>query len=487
VRRTVVIVVAAAVGLAFAGHAAAAPSARIAALQVALRSHGLYEGTVDGLNGPLTRSALLAFQRDHRIRPTGKVGMATRCQLGRLGTPPLGQRVLTRGRVGWDVTSLEFRLRRYGLAAKRVDGRFDAATAAALRRFQRMQGLRADGIAGARTFRALAHPKRSQATKGPARPSIRVHAVRPGEGFAQIARHFGVSAVKLARTNGLTLGSVIVPGQRLRIPGRTGSSPSPKPAAPLVLHTVQAGEGFITIARRYGISAARLATANGLSLRSVISPGQQLRIPGHRVPVTTPARQAAERTASTTTYHTVRAGESFFSIAQRYHVSPWRLAQASRLHLMSTIVPGQRLVLPPGAHLESTGPSVDRDAVRVAIDRWSAAYGVDPRLARALAWMESGFQEDVVSSAGAIGVMQLLPETWQWVDTVLLGESTPRTYDGNVRAGVRYLRWQLDQFGGDVRLALAGYYQGARAVRERGLFDDTKQYVSVIQKLYGSV
>jgi soluble lytic murein transglycosylase-like protein len=186
-------------------------------------------------------------------------------------------------------------------------------------------------------------------------------------------------------------------------------------------------------------------------------------------------------------YHTVAAGESFFSIAQRYHVSPWRLAQASHLRLMSTIVPGQRLTLPPGAHLASTGPAVDRGAVRVAIDRWAAAYGVDPELARALAWMESGFQEDVVSSAGAVGVMQLLPETWDWVDTVLLGESTPRTYDGNVRAGVRYLRWQLDQFGGDVRLALAGYYQGARAVRDRGLFDDTKQYVAVILQLYGSV
>jgi soluble lytic murein transglycosylase-like protein len=83
--------------------------------------------------------------------------------------------------------------------------------------------------------------------------------------------------------------------------------------------------------------------------------------------------------------------------------------------------------------------------------------------------------------------MQLLPETWEWVDTMLLGEVTPRTYDGNVRAGVRYLRWQLDQFNGDVRLALAGYYQGARAVRERGLFDDTKQYVSVILQLYGAV
>jgi soluble lytic murein transglycosylase-like protein len=485
VRRTVVIVVAAAVGLAFAGHAAAAPSARIAALQVALRSHGLYEGTVDGLNGPLTRSALLAFQRNHRIRPTGKVGMATRCQLGRLGTPLLGQRVLSRGRVGWDVTSLEFRLRAYGLAAKRVDGRFDAATTAALRRFQRARGLRPDGIAGARTFRALAHPKRGHARKPAPRRSVRVHAVRPGEGFTQIARQYGVSATKLARANGLTLASVIVPGERLRIPGRAASSPSPKPAGQLVRHTVKDGEGFITIAHRYGISAVRLAKANGLTLASVISPGQRLRIPGRRVPAPMLAAPAAP--AARPAYHTVGAGESFFSIAQRYHVSPWRLAQASRLQLMSTIVPGQRLTLPPGAHLESTGPSVGRDAVVLAIDRWAAAYGVDPKLARALAWMESGFQEDVVSSAGAVGVMQLLPETWEWVDTVLLGDATPRTYEGNVRAGVRYLRWQLDQFGGDVRRALGGYYQGARAVRERGLFEDTKQYVSVILQLYGSV
>ena len=154
---------------------------------------------------------------------------------------------------------------------------------------------------------------------------------------------------------------------------------------------------------------------------------------------------------------------------------------------MSTIVPGQRLRLPRGAHLGSSSAPVGRATIRAAIDRWSAAFGVDPKLARALAWMESGFQQDVVSSAGAIGVMQLLPETWEWVDTMLLGAVTPRTYDGNVRAGVRYLRWQLDQFDGDVKLALAGYYQGARAVRERGLFEDTKQYVSVILQLYGSV
>jgi soluble lytic murein transglycosylase-like protein len=101
--------------------------------------------------------------------------------------------------------------------------------------------------------------------------------------------------------------------------------------------------------------------------------------------------------------------------------------------------------------------------------------------------MESGFQQDVVSSVGALGVMQLLPETWEFVDTVLLGFPTPRTYAGNVRAGVRYLRWQLDEFGGTVRLALAGWYQGARAVRQRGLYRETKQFVRVVLALYGTV
>jgi LysM repeat protein len=485
VRKSVVIVVAAAAILATAAPCAAAQSAKVAALQVALRSHGLYTGAVDGISGPMTRDALIRFQRRNGIRATGKVGMATRCKLGKLGSPLLGQRQLSRGRVGWDVASLEFELRPFGLPARRVDGRFDAATAAALRRFQRSRGLTPDGVAGAKTFRALARGATATKSKAKRRAPTRAvfHVVRPGEGFSVISRRYHVDAAALARANGLTLSSVITPGQRLRVPGASGASRNVAPprTAPTVVHTVQPGEGFIAIARRYGVPAVKLARANGLVLTSVLTPGQRLRVPG-RVVATRATAPAAPRLR-----HTVAAGESFFSIAQRFHVSPWRLARANALSLMSTIVPGQRLVLPRGAHLGGSDSPVDRATVAGAIDRWSATYGVDAKLARAVAWMESGFQEDVVSSAGAIGVMQLLPETWDWVDTMLLGEATPRTYDGNVRAGVRYLRWQLDQFEGDVRLALAGYYQGARAVRERGLFDDTKQYVSVILQLYGSV
>jgi hypothetical protein len=185
--------------------------------------------------------------------------------------------------------------------------------------------------------------------------------------------------------------------------------------------------------------------------------------------------------------HVVRPGESFFSIAQRYRVSPWLLAKQNGLRLTGVIVPGQRLRLPRGSTTLNPGPPASRGSIRDSIDHWSAVYGVDPALARALAWMESGYQEDVVSSVGAVGVMQLLPETWRWVDVVLLGQRTPRTADGNIQAGVRYLRWQLDQFGGDRRLALAGWYQGARAVREIGLYDDTKQFVSIVLQLYGKV
>ena len=106
----------------------------------------------------MTRAAVIRFQRTHGIRATGKVGHATRCELGRFGKPLLGQRELRRGRVGWDVSSLEFRLRSYGLPVRRIDGRFDAATARALRRFQRARGLTPDGVAGQKTFRALARP-----------------------------------------------------------------------------------------------------------------------------------------------------------------------------------------------------------------------------------------------------------------------------------------------------------------------------------------
>ncbi|MGH3132084.1 MAG: lytic transglycosylase domain-containing protein, partial [Gaiellaceae bacterium] len=122
-------------------------------------------------------------------------------------------------------------------------------------------------------------------------------------------------------------------------------------------------------------------------------------------------------------------------------------------------------------------------SIRTALDHWSRHYGVDARLVRALAWQESGYQQHLVSSAGALGVMQVTPATWDFVETVLIGRSIPRTADGNIRVGVAFLAHLLRSFKGDERLALGAYYQGARSVRQRGLLRETRLYVANVLAL----
>ena len=117
------------------------------------------------------------------------------------------------------------------------------------------------------------------------------------------------------------------------------------------------------------------------------------------------------------------------------------------------------------------------------IDYWSRFYAVDPALVRAVAWWESGFNNSVVSAAGARGVMQVKPATWDYVETVLVGRRIPHTTSGNVQVGVAFLRQLLRTFRGDVRLALAAYVQGPRSVRRHGLFRETERYVAGVLSL----
>jgi soluble lytic murein transglycosylase-like protein len=182
--------------------------------------------------------------------------------------------------------------------------------------------------------------------------------------------------------------------------------------------------------------------------------------------------------------YAVRPGDNLTQIAGKARTTIAELARLNHLDVAKPIVIGTKLLLPlatkPAAS-SSADPNVA--AVRASIDRWSAAYHVDPKLARALAWMESGYQERVVSSVGAVGVMQLLPVTWDYVTGVLIGHSVPRTADGNVRVGVRYLRQLLNDFNGNKRLALAAWYQGEKSVRTIGLYDDSKTFVANVLAL----
>jgi peptidoglycan hydrolase-like protein with peptidoglycan-binding domain len=122
--------------------------------------------------------------------------------------------------------------------------------------------------------------------------------------------------------------------------------------------------------------------------------------------------------------------------------------------------------------------------VEESLAHWAAHYGVSPRIARALAWQESGLQQHVKSPLGAAGVMQVTPETWSFVESFVIGKQVSRTRDGNVRVGVAYLDHLLEQFKGDTRLALGAYYQGPTAVRKHGLFGETKRFVANVLALY---
>jgi N-acetylmuramoyl-L-alanine amidase len=110
--------------------------------------------------------------------------------------------------------------------------------------------------------------------------------------------------------------------------------------------------------------------------------------------------------------------------------------------------------------------------------------GVDPKLVKAVAWMESGWQQGVVSPTGAIGLMQVEPYTGEWVSKYLAGRTLSlRVAADNVLAGTLLLHHLLAVHNGDVAAALAAYYQGDASIGRHGLHDDTKRYQRVVTDL----
>jgi peptidoglycan hydrolase-like protein with peptidoglycan-binding domain len=145
--------------LALAGGAIAGGNPDIAALQVGLRGRGLYSGTVDGVLGPGTQSALRRFQKRRGLAADGVPGPSTRRALGGYGRrSPLGGRQLTLGARGWDVAALQFALAWHGFPSGNFDGVLGLQTDAALRGFQRWAGIPPDGVAGPTTIAALRRP-----------------------------------------------------------------------------------------------------------------------------------------------------------------------------------------------------------------------------------------------------------------------------------------------------------------------------------------
>jgi murein DD-endopeptidase MepM/ murein hydrolase activator NlpD len=156
---------------------AAASSAKVAALQAALKYRGLYPVAVDGVRGPFTARGVRGFQRRRGLLVDGIAGPQTKQALR---SRSLGSRPLRRGNRGWDVAALQFRLQRHGFPPGGVDGVFGPATNGAVTSFQSANGLGADGIAGPATISALRG--RSSSTTTPTAPVGDVRFFRPVAG-----------------------------------------------------------------------------------------------------------------------------------------------------------------------------------------------------------------------------------------------------------------------------------------------------------------
>jgi len=139
----------------------------------------------------------------------------------------------------------------------------------------------------------------------------------------------------------------------------------------------------------------------------------------------------------------------------------------------------------------SAGPAddlvpADREYLRPVLIRYAQENGLPADLVMALAWVESSWRKSAVSDIGAVGVMQLMPRTVEYVSKQLLGLRTnldPKNPTSNVRMGTRYLKQLLAQNRGNVRQALIAYNQGLTSLRTNGSYGVAERYADRVLAL----
>jgi LysM repeat protein len=269
--------------------------------------------------------------------------------------------------------------------------------------------------------------------------------------------------------------------------------------------TVKKGETLSEIAVRYHTTVSRLVALNHLpGDGDLIYAGQSLRIPGGGLPG---GGHGHTTTHMGTIYHTVVHGDTLYGIAARYHVKPDVIARRNHLPTSLTVVLGQRLAIPhrvtthsggstgPGhaptataqavhdraylARRYEPGQATTESMIRSTAERWH----VDPSLALAIGWQESGWSMRAVSGVDAIGAMQVMRYTGSYLSSDVVHRNL-NLFDAqdNITAGVALLS-VLTNEASSTQQAIAGYYQGLQSVRDHGMYSDTKQYVASVMAL----
>ncbi|MCH8814825.1 MAG: LysM peptidoglycan-binding domain-containing protein [Chloroflexi bacterium] len=240
-------------------------------------------------------------------------------------------------------------------------------------------------------------------------------------------------------------------------------------------YIVSAGDSLSLIASIYDVTVGSIVDLNGIGDPNFIFPGQVLEIPG------------SAGGGQSTTYE-VQAGDTLGGIAETFGVSVAELQSANGISNPDLIFVGQVLSVPSAeqASLQSSSLSLadrpyDPD-LEAIMDEFAAYEGLDPGVVKAVAWVESGWQQNVVSPAGAVGLMQLMPGTATWLEDDIFGQTLNEdvsAYD-NVKMGTRYLRILMNATGWDTEIALASYYQGHGITLSGIIYEETLDYVSAV-------
>jgi LysM repeat protein len=308
---------------------------------------------------------------------------------------------------------------------------------------------------------------------------------------------------------------------------------APASASASVSHVVAAGESLSSIAATDGMTVEQLAAANGVSPEASLFEGSTLTIPPQATgtPESAPSvgepqstteaaapnagepPSTAQAAAPNAGSYVVQPGDTLSAIAARAGMSVDELAVANGVDPEALLLAGAVLEVPgtsteaapsegsggppaQGAGSESVGEQAasstggppyptEQTVTPSEVGSTAEENGVPPSLAEAIASQESGFNNNLTSSADARGVMQILPETWRWIDHELAGSTplAPASAASNVRGGVLLLHSLLESTGGDPSLAAAGYFQGLESVRHEGEAPETEQYVNNVRAL----
>jgi N-acetylmuramoyl-L-alanine amidase len=367
-----------------------------------------------------------------------------------------------------------------------------------------------------------------------------VHVVGQGESLSSIAAQDGLSVDTLAAANGLSPDTQLLAGSTIQIPPQGTTAVTPVSASSTTggaagdgdadsdetgagtavpastgtsgVYVVQPGDTLSAIAARSGVSVDSLAAANGLDPTAYLLTGTVIHLAGSSSSSAGTMVPVSDTTTTTSTSgagasYVVQAGDTLSAIAARSGESVRALAADNGLDPNHALLTGTVIRVSAGS--AGSGTSADAAASqpvgataqgtptdppyptpeRVSaseVGSIASANGVPASLAAAIGWQESGFNNDLVSSADARGVMQILPGTWAWIQQSLNSGGpplAPASAADNVRGGVLLLHSLLDATGGDQSLAAAGYYQGLPSVQQNGVYPSTQQYVNSVLAL----